>query len=155
MCQERCGSARNRHSLASSWRSCSNLFCKQKNIPFGMFLVWRRRRDFPSGHGCNLDSVFGSLCSLANRRVTAHPYCSLSLPPAALATVTLLPVPGARVQIFFANKKTYRLVCFLFGGEGPTIPKSKFYFTIPVTIEMVLYRSMQIEDLLFENKIFW
>ena len=41
------------------------------------------------------------------------------------------------------------------GGEGPTIPKSKFYFTIPVTIEMVLYRSMQIEDLLFENKIFW
>jgi hypothetical protein len=33
------------------------------------------------------------------------------------------------------------------GGEGPTIPKSKFYFTIPVTIEMVLYRSMQIEDL--------
>ena len=37
------------------------------------------------------------------------------------------------------------------GGEGPTIPKSKFYFTIPVTIEMVLYRSMQIEDLLFEN----
>ena len=43
----------------------------------------------------------------------------------------------------------------LTGGEGPTIPKSKFYFTIPVTIEMVLYRSMQIEDLLFENKIFW
>ena len=41
------------------------------------------------------------------------------------------------------------------GGEGQTIPKSKFYFTIPVTIEMVLYRSMQIEDLLFENKIFW
>ena len=41
------------------------------------------------------------------------------------------------------------------GGEGATIPKSKFYFTIPVTIEMVLYRSMQIEDLLFENKIFW
>ena len=41
------------------------------------------------------------------------------------------------------------------GGEGPTIPKSKFYFTIPVTIEMVLYRSMQVEDLLFENKIFW
>ena len=44
---------------------------------------------------------------------------------------------------------------FIRGGEGPTIPKSKFYFTIPVTIEMVLYRSMQIEDLLFENKIFW
>lgn len=45
--------------------------------------------------------------------------------------------------------------CVFCGGEGPTIPKSKFYFTIPVTIEMVLYRSMQIEDLLFENKIFW
>lgn len=29
-------------------------------------------------------------------------------------------------------------------GEGPTIPKSEFYFTISVTIEMVLYRSMQI-----------
>ena len=41
------------------------------------------------------------------------------------------------------------------GGDGSTIPKSKFYFTIPVTIEMVLHRSMQIEDLLFENKIFW
>ena len=32
-------------------------------------------------------------------RVTATPYCSLHLPLAALATVPLLPGPGARVQI--------------------------------------------------------
>lgn len=42
---------------------------------------------------------------------------------------------------------------YLDGGEGLTIPKSKFYFTIPITLDMVLYRSMQIEDLLAENKI--
>lgn len=53
------------------------------------------------------------------------------------------------------NGKPFKNDLPLVGGEGPTIPKSKFYFTIPVTIEMVLYRSMQIEDLLFENKIFW
>ena len=45
-----------------------------------------------------------------------------------------------------------KIAVFL-GGEGLTIPKSKFYFTIPITLGMVLYRSMQIEDLLAENKI--
>ena len=60
------------------------------------------------------------------------------------------------LMFIFIQKASHPKNDLLFvGGEGPTIPKSKFYFTIPVTIEMVLYRSMQIEDLLFENKIFW
>ena len=39
------------------------------------------------------------------------------------------------------------------GGEGLCLPNCKFFFTIPVTIEMILYRSREIEDLLHINNV--
>jgi len=55
---------------------------------------------------------------------------------------------------FHRNKKrlsTDSLFCF--GGEGLCLPNCKFFFTIPVTIEMILYRSREIEDLLHINNV--
>ena len=40
-----------------------------------------------------------------------------------------------------------------YGGEGLSLPNCKFFFTIPVTIEMILYRSKEIEDLLHINNV--
>ena len=100
-------------------------------------------------------SVHSSQTSCLNSLCSCH---SLALPLSATGSGRARPprACGARLQIPSKNQKTSHKCDLSFGGgEGPTIPKSKFYFTIPVTIEMVLYRSMQIEDLLFENKIFW
>ena len=49
--------------------------------------------------------------------VTATPYCSLFLPPAALATVPLLPVPGAQLKSSSGNQKKQALLCLFFVAE--------------------------------------
>ena len=51
-----------------------------------------------------------------------------------------------RKHNFFQN-------CVFSGGEGLCLPNCKFFFTIPVTIEMILYRSREIEDLLHINNV--
>lgn len=42
----------------------------------------------------------------------------------------------------------------LFGGEGVYLPKGNFIFNIEDIKELLLFRSMEIEDLLLENSIY-
>ena len=125
-------------------------FYDKKTSTVVLVFWWRRRRDL-SGLRSPASCLRLIALQYADRYTTPHSF--LRPPDAVVLVPTRLPALG--FKSFRIPKNKHRWCLFFGGGEGPTIPKSKFYFTIPVTIEMVLYRSMQIEDLLFENKIFW